>query len=112
VTDTNILGSTVWKIVSNLSPWLISFILFTSLYRWVPKSEVSWRAALWTGAVVMLLWQLTAMGFRWYLSSGMTNYEVVYGSLSAIVVLLLWIYISSLLIFFGAHLCAAINQPR
>jgi uncharacterized BrkB/YihY/UPF0761 family membrane protein len=37
----------------------------------------------------------------------MARYEIIFGSLSAIVVLLLWIYISSLILFFGAHLCAA-----
>jgi membrane protein len=50
---------------------------------------------------------VASSGFQWYLASGFARYEVIFGSLSAIVVVLLWIYISSLIVFFGAHVCAA-----
>jgi membrane protein len=42
-------------------------------------------------------------------SSGLAPYQVVYGSLGTIVALIFWIYLSSWLILFGAHLGAAIS---
>ena len=108
--NVNFDGIKAWALLSGLFSWLIPFILFLGLYRWVPNTKVEWAAAMWSAMLVTLLLRFTSNGFVWYLSSGLTNYELVYGSLSAIVTLLFWIYISSLIIFFGANLCAAINQ--
>lgn len=99
-----------WTLMANLLSWAIPFILFLALYHWVPNTEVEWQAALWSAMAITLLLRFTSNSFNWYLSSGLTNYELVYGSLSAIVILLFWIYINSMIIFFGANLCAAINQ--
>jgi membrane protein len=99
-----------WTLIASLFSWVIPFVLFLGLYRWVPNTKVTWQAALFSAMVITLLLRFTSNGFNWYLSSGLTNYELVYGSLSAIVILLFWIYINSLIIFFGANLCAAINQ--
>jgi membrane protein len=65
------------------------------------------KAAGFSALVITLIWRLASSAFQWYLGSGFARYEVIFGSLSAIVVLLLWIYISSVILFFGAHLCAA-----
>ena len=46
----------------------------------------------------------------WYISSDLVNYPLVYGSLSSVVALLLWIYVSSWLALFGAHLSAAVGR--
>jgi len=56
---------------------------------------------------ITIIWRVASNGLQWYLGSGLARYELIFGSLNAIVVLLLWIYISSLILFFGAHLCAA-----
>lgn len=45
----------------------------------------------------------------WYISSDLVNYPLVYGSLSSVVALLFWIYVSSYLALFGAHLSAAVG---
>jgi membrane protein len=58
------------------------------------------------------LWRLASRGFSWYLRSGFPSYDLIYGSLSAIVVLLLWIYLSNIIVLLGAHVCAAINEQR
>lgn len=50
------------------------------------------------------------MAFTWYLNSGIARYEFVYGSLSAIVALLLWFFLISWLLLFGAYLTAAIGK--
>ena len=109
VTDRNLL---LTLLRTALFPLLPPLLMFTSLYRWIPNADVHWSEALWGGMIATLGWRLAIAGFGWYLTSGLTNFQVVYGSLGTVVVLMLWIFISSLITLFGAHLSAAIAYHR
>jgi membrane protein len=98
----------LWRILTSLVPWGFAFLLFLALYRWTPNTRVPWRAAGWAALTVSIAWQIAATTFAWYLSSGLARYRLVYGSLGTIIALLFWIYLSSWLTLFGAHLSAAI----
>jgi len=100
----------LWSVLSNLTPLLFSFLMFLALYLWTPTVEVEWKAALWSALVAALAWESVASAFAWYLGSGFVQYELVYGSLGTVVALLLWIYLSSYITLFGAHLSAAIAR--
>jgi YihY family inner membrane protein len=102
--------SSLWGLFTNLVPWVMIFILFLALYRWVPTSSVSWTAALWGALFAATGWKLTTSAFTWFLSSGLSRYEVIYGSLGAVVALIFLIYIINWIILFGAHLSAAIQR--
>ncbi len=101
-------GTPIWTAISDLIPWLLIFLLFLALYRWVPNEEVPWKAAFSAALVVALAWEIAANAFAWYVSSGLASYQIVYGSLGAVVALLFWVYLSSWIILFGAHLSAAV----
>ena len=100
-------NSWLWKFGAKVLYWAVPFIFFYSLYRIIPMGRVPIRAASFSALCITVAWRVASNIFQWYLSSGLARYEVIFGSLSAIVVLMLWIYISSLILFFGAHLCAA-----
>jgi membrane protein len=69
---------------------------------------VLWREALAGAAASSLgLWAATTL-FTRFLASGLARYNVVYGSLGALLALLSWIYVASLIVLGGAHLGAAI----
>lgn len=108
----SIYNTLLWTVLSNLIPWLITFALFWALYRWVPNTEVGWRPAAWGGLAGALGWEAVTYGFTWYLRSGLARYRLVYGSLGTVAALLFWIYLSSWIILFGAHLSAAIAGHR
>jgi membrane protein len=93
-------------------PALVTFLMFTALYRWGPNADVGWREAIWPALFVAVTWQVAQRVFTWYVSSGLVRYQLVYGSLGAVVALLLWIYISSVLVLFGAHLGAVMGRER
>ena len=111
-------GTAIWTALSDVIPWLFIFFLFLALYRWVPNEDVPWKAALSAALVVALAWEVAANAFAWYVSSGLATYQIVYGSLGTVVALMFWIYLSSWIILFGAHLGAAVtrhakqNQPQ
>ena len=100
----------LWTWFSNLGSLLTLFLLFLALYRWVPSTRVSWKATLWGALVASVAWRVATAGFRWYLQSELGRYQLVYGSLGAIVALLFLIFIVSLITLFGAHLSAAIDR--
>jgi membrane protein len=100
-------SSWLWNFGAKALYWGVPFLFFYSLYRIIPMGRVPIKAAGFSALVITVIWRVASSGFQWYLSSGFARYEVIFGSLSAIAVVLLWIYISSLILFFGAHVCAA-----
>lgn len=100
----------LWGLISSLASWLTIFLLFLALYGWVPTTEVHWSATFWGAISTSLLWKIATAGFSWYLRSGLGRYQLVYGSLGAIVALLFLIFIVSTITLFGAHLSAAIDR--
>ena len=106
----SIYETTLWKILSGFVPAAFTFLMFLNLYRWVPRTKVKWSQAMWGALVATLAWQLAASVFAWFLRSGLAQYQLVYGSLGTVVVLMLWIYLCSWITLFGAHLSAAVAQ--
>jgi len=102
----------VRSFIAHFLSWLTKVFIFFLLFLWAPNTRVPWRAALAGAMVSGLGWDIATAGFTWYLTSGMATYELVYGSLGAIVVLMLWFYIISLVILYGAHLGGAITSYR
>ncbi len=105
-----ILDTSLWALIASGIPLLVTWVAFTALYRWGPNTEVRWREAGLSALLVAVAWEIAKRGFAWYVSSDLVDYRIVYGSLEAVVALLLWIYVSSTLILFGAHLSAAIAR--
>lgn len=103
-------NSVIWQTLLSLLPAVFTFIMFVALYRWVPNKDVSWKAVLPGAALVTLAWELAKAGFAMYLRSGLGNYQFVYGSLGALIALMVWIYLSNLISLFGAYLVAGLDQ--
>ncbi len=97
-------------IISSLGSWIMIFLLFLAMYRWVPTVHVAWSASIWGAVVAALGWKAATTGFAWYLASPFAHYQLIYGSLGAIVAFLFLIYIIALVTLFGAHLTAAVDH--
>jgi membrane protein len=97
------------RLISGLGSWLTIFLVFLTLYHRIPTLHVSWNATFWGALIASLAWKAATAGFAWYLNSNFGQYQLVYGSLGAIVAFLFLIYIISLITLFGAHLSAAIE---
>jgi membrane protein len=91
-------------------PNLIRMVIFFGLYYWTPQIKVKKMAALIGAVVTAIIWQLISTLFSSYLGSGLARYEVIYGSLGKIVVLLSWIYFSAYIVLWGAHLTSSIDR--
>lgn len=104
--------SMLWRVGSQYIPLFLIFISFLFLYWWAPGTKVKWREAAWGAIVATIGFELAKKGFGWYLTSGFYRQALVYGSLGTVIALMLWIYVSALVILFGAHISAAIGHRR
>lgn len=91
-----------WAIAMLTSIAVMSLIYHHGL----PKTQ-SWRRVLPGAVMATLLWFPATMFFGWYVTNYAT-YTVVYGSLSAAIALLVWLYIVSVIVLLGAELNAQI----
>ena len=80
--------------------------------RWIPNTKVGWTEAIIGASVAATAGEITKFCFTWYVSSGFARYDLIYGSLGTLVILMLSIYLGSLILLFGAHLSAAISYYR
>ena len=81
------------------------------VFYFVPNAKVRFRD-VWVGAVVTgLAWRGALVGFSWYVKD-LTRFSNVHGSIAAVVVFLLWVYISAVLLLYGVEVTAANARLR
>jgi YihY family inner membrane protein len=91
-------------------PWLIgSVLLLTSIYLFMPFGKGRLGLALIGGAFAALLWQGVQWLFVWYLEN-MSSINVIYGSLSAVVIVLFSFEVAAGIVLLGAQLMAELEK--
>jgi membrane protein len=90
----------------------ILFIVVVGLvFYYVPNAKVRFRD-VWVGAVLTgLLWRAALAGFSTYVRD-LTRFSNVHGQISAVVVFLLWIYVSAVILLYGVEVTAAYARLR
>ncbi|MDH5447067.1 MAG: YihY family inner membrane protein [Gammaproteobacteria bacterium] len=83
-------------------PWLVTFVVFTSVYRWVPNTHVRWLHAGIAGLLTMVLFEMAKWGFGLYIR-WVPTYNILYGTLAAVPLTLIWLYLSWLVVLIGAE---------
>lgn len=104
--------SPLWKLVVNYLPFVVRFAMFWLMYDWVPNRKVKKRAAVVGAIFSTVAWELLTKVFTWYIGSGLVNYELVYGSLGAIVVLMFYFFLTNMIFLLGANLTAFMDQHQ
>ncbi|QRN83084.1 YihY/virulence factor BrkB family protein [Chloroflexota bacterium] len=99
----------LWQIGSFLLPVGFNTLMFWAMYYWVPQVKVSRKASLISALVAGATWDMLNNVFTWYLSSGLDQYRLVYGSVGTVVALLFWVYLTGTIMLLGAHLTASIQ---
>ncbi len=103
-------GSAFWQAVFAGVSYLITVSLFVLVYRFMPRTEVSLRDTLPGAFVGGLLWETAKYLFAWSLN--FFHYDEIYGSVGAVVAVLTWSYVSSLILLFGAQLTAVFHREH
>lgn len=90
-----------WTIAHNLTAVVITTVLFAMMFKILPDAKVPWRD-VWVGALLTSL-LFTAGKFVIGLYLGNASIGRAYGGAGSVVVLLVWVYYSSQLVFIGAE---------
>ncbi len=90
----------------------VLFILIVGMvFYFVPNAKVRFKD-VWVGAVLTgLLWRAALAGFSIYVRD-MSRFSVIHGSIAAVVVFLLWVYVSAVILLYGAEMTAAYARLR
>jgi membrane protein len=101
--------------VVNLGAKLIAFLLmlaiFLLLYKFVPNTKTRWRD-IWPGAMLAaVFFEIARVLFIFYLEH-FANYQVIYGTISSFVILLVWIYYSAFILILGAEFTFQYSRMR
>lgn len=96
----------------HLSPWIVALLLiawFTLAVKLLPHQVIPLRYALAGGLLGAVLWVAGRTYYIWYLEN-VSRLGPLFGSLGAVVLTLLWVYVSSLAFLFGAELTRWLMQ--
>lgn len=93
-----------WTIATSLLA-----LTFAVLYYWAPDCKKRcWHWLTPGGAIGIVGWLVASLGFRLYLHF-FNTYTVTYGSLGAVIILLMWFYITGLMLLLGAEINSQIE---
>ena len=103
-------GSAFWQVLFFGGSYLITVVVFICIYRFMPRAAVTLRDTLPGAFLAGLLWELAKYIFA--ASLQYFHYDEIYGSVGAVVAVLTWSYVSSLIMLFGAQLTATFHYEH
>jgi membrane protein len=105
-------AASVWRIGRWPLAVLIALFVFSFLYLVTPDSPSRGLRSIIPGAAVgVTIWLLASAGFSVFLAS-VSSLDATYGSFAAVVVLLVWLWLTNVALFFGAEVNAQITPRR
>jgi membrane protein len=102
---------TVQWILQYLLPFFLSVGVFFLIYKIIPNQEVYSQSACLAALFAGLLWELAKHLFGWYVVH-LAEYSNIYGSLSTLVIFVLWIYYSSTILIVGGEFAYFLEEDR
>jgi membrane protein len=98
-----------WKIVQWPLVFMLVSLAIALVYYFAPDAEQSFMWITPGSILATVLWLLTSLGFRFYVTN-FASYNATYGTIGGVIVLMLWLYVSSLAVLVGAELNAEIEH--
>jgi len=105
------IGPTIQWSLKYALPFLLTFCMFFLMYKVIPHTKVHFKSALQAALFAGLLWELAKHLFGWYVIY-LAQYSIFYGSLSTVVIFVLWVYYSSMILVVGAEFAYFLEKDR
>ncbi|MEH6503480.1 MAG: YihY/virulence factor BrkB family protein [Cycloclasticus sp.] len=97
-------------LATKLLPYIMVMGVFAFIYMFVPNTRVRLGAALIGAVVAGFLWETSGLLFATFVVNS-TKYTAIYSSFAVVIMLLIWLYISWLILLFGSSLAFYIQNP-
>ena len=101
----------IWNLCRYIIGIITVIIILMNLYRFTPNKKLTFKQVV-PGAIVSTLCWLLATFFYSYYANNFAKYDIIYGSLGGIIVLMTWVYISSWTILIGCEINARLYKRK
>jgi membrane protein len=108
--EMQLVGSLI-LLLFKVAPFLFMWLTFTGLYVFMSNTRVEWRAAFIGGVVGGTLWQFAQVGYV-HFQVGVGRYNAIYGTMAALPIFMVWLYLSWVIVLFGLGVCYAKQNLR
>jgi membrane protein len=105
------IGPTIQWILRYLLPFFLTYCMFFLIYKIIPNKRVHFKSALQAALFTSLLWEAAKHLFAWYVIH-LAEYSIFYGSLSTLVVFILWVYYSTTVLVVGGEFAYFLEEDR
>ncbi|MDN7244950.1 YihY/virulence factor BrkB family protein [Planococcus shenhongbingii] len=103
------------EIIFQILRWVISIavmsIVLAFLYKFAPNKSFPFKEVIIGAVIATVLWQVVSLGFSFYVSN-FGSYSATYGSLGGIIVLMLWFFLTGLILVVGAEINAILHKRK
>lgn len=95
----------IWSFLRYSIPFILMFITFSLIYMYLPNRKLKFHNVLIGSLFTTVGWVTISVLFSFYVNN-FANYEMVYGGLGGVIALIIWLYISTLIVLLGGELIA------
>jgi membrane protein len=106
----NLAFQKLWIIIQWGIGTVFLLLFFIMLYSFAPSIKLGFKKVLPGAFLATIGWQLVSMGFATYVSG--SNYSALYGQVAGLVVLMLWFYLSAMIIILGGLLNTVVYPKK
>ena len=106
------IGAIAGFLIRFVIPIMLVFIIVTTLYKFMPVRKTTLRSALKGGLFTAVFLEGARHLFTFYVVTAATQFGAIYGSLSSLVIFLLWIFYASCIFLIGAEMVEILTATR
>jgi membrane protein len=101
--------SVVWNVLSVPVVMAVALVGIGLVYYLAPATARRWRWITPGSVLTLILWLIMSFGLRWYVTQ-FADYNATYGSIGGVILLMLWLYLTSVALLIGAEVNAEIEK--
>lgn len=97
----------IWNLLRGGILLIIVVFIFAGIYRYVPSKRLRWREVIPGAFISSVMWLIVSLLFSFYINN-FNNYSNFYGSLSAVFILMIWLFMTSIIFLLGVEINAVL----
>ena len=101
----------IWNLCRYIIGISTVIIILTNLYKFTPNKKLSFKQVIPGAVVSTFCWIIVSLCYSFY-ANNFARYDIIYGSLGGIIVLMTWVYLSSWTILIGCEINARLYKRK
>ncbi len=89
------------EVTESILSLLVATFLFSLMFKWLPDAKIKWKDVLFGGLITAVFFTLGKFAIGFYL--GKSNLTTLYGAAGSIIIIMVWVYYSSIILYLGAE---------